>query len=57
MLRSKIERDGGRETVVGGERGGDDSGIVVSETGVTKLFGDEIVGYTPRGALHKSGKV
>ncbi len=45
ILRFKVEREGGRETVVGGELGGDDSGIVVSESGVTKLFGDEIVGY------------
>lgn len=45
MLRFKIERDGGKETAGGGEPGGDDSGIVVSETVVTKLFGDGIVGY------------
>lgn len=45
LLRCKVERNGGRETVVGGELGGDDSGIVVSESGVTKAFGDEIVGY------------
>ena len=45
LLRFKVERDGSRETVVGGELGGDDSGIVVSESGVTKLFGDEVVGY------------
>lgn len=45
LLRFKVEREGNRETVVGGELGGDDSGIVVSESGVTKLFGDEIVGY------------
>lgn len=45
LLRFKVERDGNRETVVGGELGGDDSGIVVSESGVTKLFGDAIVGY------------
>ena len=30
--------------VVGGEMGGDDSGIVVSENGVTKTYGEEIVG-------------
>lgn len=46
LLWFKVERDGGRETVVGGELGGDDSGIVVSESGVTKAFGDEIVGYS-----------
>ena len=40
-----MEREGGRETVVGGELGGDDSGIVVSESGVTKVWGDEVVGY------------
>ena len=45
ILRFKVEVEGGRETVVGGELGGDDSGIVVSESGVTKLFGDEFVGY------------
>ena len=45
IMRFKVEREGERETVVGGELGGDDSGIVVSESGVTKLFGDEIVGY------------
>ena len=45
LLRFKVERDGGKESVVGGELGGDDSGIVVSESGVTKLFGDEVVGY------------
>ena len=45
ILRFKVEFEGGRETVVGGELGGDDSGIVVSESGVTKLFGDEVVGY------------
>ena len=27
------------------ESRGDDSGIVVSESGVTKTYGDEIVGY------------
>ena len=40
-----MERDGNRETVVGGELGGDDSHVVVSESCVTKTFGDEIVGY------------
>lgn len=45
LLRFKVERDGNRETVVGGELGGDDSNVVVCESGVTKLFGDEIVGY------------
>ena len=37
--------DGDGVKVVGGEMGGDDSGIVVSESGVTKCWGDEIVGY------------
>ncbi len=41
----KVERDDGGEKVVGGELGGDDSGIIVSESGVTKRWGDEIVGY------------
>ena len=30
---------------MGGELGGDDSGIVVSERGVTKIYGDDIIGY------------
>ena len=38
MLRFKVEKDGNAETVVGGELGGDDSGIVVSESGVTKVW-------------------
>ena len=45
MLNFKIEKDEGCMKVVGGEMGGDDSGIVVSESGVTKCWGDEIVGY------------
>ena len=45
MLRFKVEKDGNGVKVVGGELGGDDSGIVVSERGVTKTYGDEIVGY------------
>ena len=45
LLRFKIDRDGNHETVVGGELGGDDSHVTVSESGVTKLWGDEIVGY------------
>ena len=45
ILRFKAEREGGRETVVGGELGGDDSRVVVSESGVTKVWGDEVVGY------------
>ena len=45
MMRFKLERDGGETKVVGGEMGGDDSGIVVSESGVTKTYGEEIVGY------------
>ena len=31
--------NGGKETVAGGEPGGGDSGIAVSESGVTNLFG------------------
>ena len=31
--------------MVGGELGGDDSRVVVSESGVTKVYGDEVVGY------------
>ena len=45
VLRFKMEKDGDGVKVVGGEMGGDDSGIVVSESGVTKTYGDEIVGY------------
>ena len=45
MMRFKVEKDGGDVKVVGGELGGDDSGIIVSETGVTKMFAGVIVGY------------
>ena len=45
MLRFKLEKDGSGVKVVGGEMGGDDSYTVVSERGVTKTYGDEIVGY------------
>ena len=45
MLRFKVEKEDGVERVAGGEVGGDDSGIVVSERGVTKVWLDEIVGY------------
>ena len=45
MIRFKVDKDGDGVKVVGGEMGGDDSGIVVSESGVTKCWGDEIVGY------------
>ena len=45
MIRIKVDKDGDGVKVVGGEMGGDDSGIVVSESGVMKTYGDEIVGY------------
>ena len=45
MIRIKVDKDGNDVKVVGGEMGGDDSGIVVSESGVTKTYGEEIVGY------------
>ena len=45
MLRFKMEKDGDGVKVVGGEMGGDDPDIVVSESGVAKTYGDEIVGY------------
>ena len=45
MFRFKVDKDGNDVRVVGGEFGGDDSHIVVSERGVTKIYGDEIVGY------------
>ena len=44
MVRFKVVKDGADEKVVGGEIGGDDSGIVISEEGVTKMFAGEIVG-------------
>lgn len=45
LLRFKVEKDGNAEKVVGGELGGDDSHVVVSESGVTKVWGDEVAGY------------
>ena len=45
MLRFKLEKDGSDVKIVGGELSGDDSHLVVSESGVTKTYGDEIVGY------------
>jgi len=45
MMRFKVEKDGGDVKIVGGELGGDDSGIVISEEGVTKIFAGQIVGY------------
>ena len=45
MVRFKVVKDGAAVKVVGGEIGGDDSGIVISEEGVTKMFAGQIVGY------------
>lgn len=45
MIRIKVDKDGDGVKVVGGEIGGDDSGIFMTESGVTKCWGDEIVGY------------
>ncbi len=45
MFRFKVDKDGNDVKVVGGELGGDHSHVVVSERGVTKTYGDEIVGY------------
>ena len=45
LLRFKVEKEEGGARVVGGELGGDDSGLVISERGVTKVWMDEIVGY------------
>ena len=45
MMRFKVEKDGRNVKVVGGEMGGDDSGITVSESGVTKEHMGRIVGY------------
>lgn len=45
MFRFKVDKDGNEVNVVGGEMGGDDSHLIISERGVTKTYGDEIVGY------------
>lgn len=45
MVRFKVVKEGAAMKVVGGEIGGDDSGIVISEEGVTKMFAGQIVGY------------
>lgn len=45
MVRFKVVKEGADVKVVGGEIGGDDSGIVISEEGVTKMFAGQIVGY------------
>ena len=44
-LLFKVEREDGAERLVGGEAEGGDSGLVISERGVTKVWLDEIVGY------------
>ncbi len=45
LIWFKVDKDGDCVKVIGGEIGGDDSGLVISESGVTKRHGDEIVGY------------
>ena len=45
MFRFKVDKVGDEVKVVGGEMGGDDSHLIISERGVTKTYGDEIVGY------------
>ena len=45
LIWFKVDKDGNGVKVIGGEIGGDDSGLVISESGVTKRHGDEIVGY------------
>lgn len=45
LLLFKVERESGADKVVGGELGGDDSDIILSESGVTKRWGNEIIGY------------
>ena len=45
LIRFKVDKDGDCVKVVGGEMGGDDSGIVITESSVTKRHGDGIVGY------------
>ena len=44
-LLFKVEREDGAERLVGGEAEGGDSGLVISERGVTKVWLDEIIGY------------
>ena len=45
MVRFKVEKDCSDVKIVGGEMDVKDSHIVVSESGVTETYGDEIVGY------------
>lgn len=45
LIWFKVDKDDNGVKVIGGEIGGDDSGLVISESGVTKRHGDEIVGY------------
>lgn len=44
-LQFKVERGGGVERLVGGEAECGDVRVVVSESGVTKVWMDELVGY------------
>ena len=41
----RIEKDGSKVAVVGGEIAPDDSGIYTTEKGVFRFYGDELVGY------------
>ena len=45
MFRFKVDKEGNEVEVIGGELGGDHSHLIISERGVTKTYGDEIVGY------------
>ena len=45
IIRFKVEKDGNDVKVVGGEMDGDDSHVVVSESGVTKEYMGQIVGH------------
>ena len=45
IIRFKVEKNGNDVKVVGGEMDGDDLKIIVSESGVTKEYMGQIVGY------------
>ena len=45
IIRFKVEKDGNDVKVVGGEMDGDDSHVVISESGVTKEYMGQIVGH------------
>ena len=45
IIRFKVDKVGNDEKVVGGEMEGDVSHVVISESGVTKEYMGQIVGY------------